>query len=374
MHGNRYFCFTAYTDNEQEEAGDTTIHTFIKHNWPHCQTRYFYFIGTRFGLPSPSTTPVFEKHFNQAEAPPPPEHMDELVSIEPQFYVFPGPYVWTELDLSHIVHPDATGIIFSAINTDVGAERYLGLRAAGSAHDFISLQKRVNQTWGIIPLSADKKIDYWPGYMGKEHFWVYGYTGPNVHFLEPPVEITPPLNGVWTVKDLAALAPGAKAVILEAGAGIEMIFFLGARCNGSTDARTNGCYHVWPIIKCDATQKIELYINHWGAGTPKVYLIGYITNNVTMETNALNKLVGAAGAWNSVSISDTYATPKFAFMEIESTAIGDHFGAQKEHSLRNVLYDVDGHNWPIVHCNDKMRVELYRQSNVQGWWLQGVSR
>jgi len=57
------FCFVEYEDNEQEEAGDTLTHTFIKLDWPSCQTRYFYFWGTVAGEVSPSETPLFSKHF-----------------------------------------------------------------------------------------------------------------------------------------------------------------------------------------------------------------------------------------------------------------------------------------------------------------------
>jgi len=57
------FCFTVYHDNEQEEAGDTLTHTFIKEAWPICETRWFYFHGTIAGVPSVSTTAIFDKHF-----------------------------------------------------------------------------------------------------------------------------------------------------------------------------------------------------------------------------------------------------------------------------------------------------------------------
>ncbi len=63
IHGDVYFCFTVYKDNEQEEAGDTLTHTFIKHDWPHCETRYFYFTGDIEGNPVVSTTAIFKKHF-----------------------------------------------------------------------------------------------------------------------------------------------------------------------------------------------------------------------------------------------------------------------------------------------------------------------
>lgn len=64
MHADIYFCFTAPHDNEQEEAGDTLTHTFIKHNWPYCQHRWFYFWGTIAGIVSKSTSAYLHLHFN----------------------------------------------------------------------------------------------------------------------------------------------------------------------------------------------------------------------------------------------------------------------------------------------------------------------
>ncbi len=57
------FCFVEYKDNEQQEAGDTLTHTFIKLGWPECQTRYFYFWGTMGGQDMVSDTPIFWLHY-----------------------------------------------------------------------------------------------------------------------------------------------------------------------------------------------------------------------------------------------------------------------------------------------------------------------
>lgn len=63
MHDDIYLCFVAYHDNEQEEAGDTHVHTFIKRGWPICQTRWFYFWGKQAGQTCKSTTALFSLHF-----------------------------------------------------------------------------------------------------------------------------------------------------------------------------------------------------------------------------------------------------------------------------------------------------------------------
>jgi len=71
------FCFVNWHENEQEEEGDTLIHTFYKPNWPICQTRWFYFIGTKQTEESPSASPIFTHHREQ-----PPERIDMKILAE----------------------------------------------------------------------------------------------------------------------------------------------------------------------------------------------------------------------------------------------------------------------------------------------------
>lgn len=60
---NARFCFVAYHDIEQEEAGDTYEHTFIWTNWISCQTKWFYFWATLMGIKCFSTSCIFSKHY-----------------------------------------------------------------------------------------------------------------------------------------------------------------------------------------------------------------------------------------------------------------------------------------------------------------------
>lgn len=82
---DKYFCFDVYEDNEQEEAGDTLVHTFIKEPWPVCETRYFYFHGEISGVPSKSTTTIFKKH---RTAPPfgPPQWIECPLTQKPVYH------------------------------------------------------------------------------------------------------------------------------------------------------------------------------------------------------------------------------------------------------------------------------------------------
>lgn len=72
--GEVRFCFVVYEDNEQDEPGDTLIHTWHKTGWPVCETRWFYFVGTQGGITSVSETAIFRYHF-WGGPPPEPERL-----------------------------------------------------------------------------------------------------------------------------------------------------------------------------------------------------------------------------------------------------------------------------------------------------------
>ena len=57
------FCFVAFEDLEQDEAGDTYTHTFTWTGWVNCMTQYFYFWATSAGEKMKSTSPIFSKHY-----------------------------------------------------------------------------------------------------------------------------------------------------------------------------------------------------------------------------------------------------------------------------------------------------------------------
>ncbi|MBA7580414.1 hypothetical protein ES708_22305 [subsurface metagenome] len=73
------FCFVEYKDNQQQEEGDTLIHTFVKPNWPVCEIRHFYFWGYINEIVSDSTSPLFTLHNDFVTPPdepvPPPDLM-----------------------------------------------------------------------------------------------------------------------------------------------------------------------------------------------------------------------------------------------------------------------------------------------------------
>ncbi|MBA7629610.1 hypothetical protein ES703_37110 [subsurface metagenome] len=57
-----YYCFVAWLSVEQQQAGDTLIHTFEVPDWSYCQIKWFAFRGTVAGQLSPSVSPIFQHH------------------------------------------------------------------------------------------------------------------------------------------------------------------------------------------------------------------------------------------------------------------------------------------------------------------------
>lgn len=77
-------CFVAWKNCEQDEPGDTTIHTFSCPIFPSCVKVWYIFTGTIGGVPSPSNTAIFEAHLTWPTPP--------VCSMPgPAFTMLPGP-------------------------------------------------------------------------------------------------------------------------------------------------------------------------------------------------------------------------------------------------------------------------------------------
>jgi len=59
-----YWCFVGYLQVEQDEAGDTLIHTFTVPDWSFGQVKWCLFQGTISGVESPSVSPYFKHAHN----------------------------------------------------------------------------------------------------------------------------------------------------------------------------------------------------------------------------------------------------------------------------------------------------------------------
>ncbi|MBA7581625.1 hypothetical protein ES708_23533 [subsurface metagenome] len=369
MHGDRYFCFTVYQDNEQEEAGDTLSHTFIKHDWPHCSTRYFYFWGEVSGVACQSTTAIFKLHFQKEKAPPPPEYMDIFNSIEPQLWTAGVSGMWRAQDLSLIVHPDATGVILHIINRDPGEANYTGFRKTGSNLIYLGDMKTNSQMWGICGLNEAKQLDLFATKTGWQDFWVMGYTGREVHFLDNPVDIRPTVAGVWQTKDLSAVCPNALAIIVQLGGATHWSKFYALRKNGSTDNRYYSQIKDCAIIGCDTEQKIQIKMQQVEIENCQAWVTGYIDAGIATHTNAPEIVGIPAGAWTDKTIASLLPNPKWAVIEVIMTG-APHWLGIKKHASYRLIYSLPAyHRFAIVHATEASMVDFYKGSGDVRFYL-----
>ncbi len=69
LHTQLKMCFVNWHENEQEEAGDTMVHTFTKEPWAHCETRWLTFRAKVMENWVKSVGPIFKKHRISPEEP-----------------------------------------------------------------------------------------------------------------------------------------------------------------------------------------------------------------------------------------------------------------------------------------------------------------
>lgn len=157
-----------------------------------------------------------------------------------------------------------------------------------------------------------------------------------------PVEVTPGTAGAWTDVDVSANIPaGSTGVIVHIVNTDTGGLALGLRKNGSTDGRTNNMRadsHKWACIGVDGSRIFEAFV---GSTTLiDIFLVGYFTTDAVFFTNAVDKSIGATGAWTDVDISgDTGADTAIAAVWelVDTTNSGLSWGFRKNGSTDNRL-------------------------------------
>ncbi|MBA7655924.1 hypothetical protein ES703_63835 [subsurface metagenome] len=86
------FCFDVYDDFEQDEDGDTLIHTFSLVDWPICVTKWLYLWGSRAGVVCVSTSVPL--HFHRTAPLFPPRGVIDSLEFDTECY--------SSLDIIHI--------------------------------------------------------------------------------------------------------------------------------------------------------------------------------------------------------------------------------------------------------------------------------
>lgn len=155
LHGDPRYCVVSFTDIEQLEPGDTLTHTFVVAPWAGCETKWFYFHGTIAGVPSPSTSALFERHRPYyAELTP---HLDGWVG---HAVVGPG-LSWQDLALSPGNFASTAGATDVSFNTqsDLAGNLWDYLNRAIIIFDTTTLPLNTNLQSVTFELYGADKLD-----------------------------------------------------------------------------------------------------------------------------------------------------------------------------------------------------------------------
>lgn len=363
------WCFVAFHENEQEEAGDTYVHTFVKENWPICQTRWFYFIGTKQAEEQPSASPIF--HYHRAEPPTPTQW---FYSYPHQELVVPADHAWQELvippfnrPLTDILPVNTVGLFLHIHNTG-GWER-MGFRPKSSIWNIYWQWEGGSHHWAFAACDSDLKTEAWVDDSTDQKIWLEGYVleGGAVFFINP-VKKTPLVFNAWQDIDLAALCPDAIGILAECYSTVGG-WTWGIRKKGSSDSRDRGSGHTWPIIGCDATQQIQYYTGAIAGNPMELYIWGYIPAHALFNTNAPDITPALFGSYETVQLAPP---ARLAFIEVHAQIANINYDlrpAGKHWQTYDLL--TSQHGWAVVGVDTFNHLQAKIENNNLAIYLIG---
>ncbi|MBA7570585.1 hypothetical protein ES708_12338 [subsurface metagenome] len=118
-----YWCFVAWKEVEQQEAGDTLFHTFEVPAWSYCQTKWLCFRGTVASILSPSVSALLKHHHPGAT----PEQKFE-------FYDHPRP------TYSNIYEPNQGGQTFTPTQVHLLTKVYTFIHRVTNTYPTLNLE------------------------------------------------------------------------------------------------------------------------------------------------------------------------------------------------------------------------------------------
>lgn len=112
--------------------------------------------------------------------------------------------------------------------------------------------------------------------------FLVGYVKSGAVFYDNGIDRSLSTTGAWT--DLAALPSGAVAGIYESIGSSSVANDTGLRKNGSSEAIIWILRHNWPIVECDASQLVEMWIETTAVD---IFELGYFTSGSQTLTPSL---------------------------------------------------------------------------------------
>ena len=275
---------------------------------------------------------------------------------------------WQDVNVSAYVPSGATGVILHIVNTSTGTTYALGIRKNGSTDDRHPNLTNAAHLWAPIGIDANRVFEAYIGSTTYIDIYLVGYTMSGVTFFTNAYDKSLGSTGAWTDINCATQAPSAIGLIFEGYA--TSYYSAGFRKNGSTDDRTGVNYRrLWMIIGCDTSQVCEGYISNTAYD---FFLIGYITDGATFNTNATDVSLSSTGSWHDLTALP--ATANMGFIEVhEAGDTGYIYGLRKNGSSENILQRVANHYCGFVECDTNRIIEGYIEVTTCDFFVVGYS-
>jgi len=285
--------------------------------------------------------------------------------------VTPGLTGWQVVDVSGSIPVGATGVILHYENFNTTSD--VGLRKNGSTDERYLATYAHSHSWAMIGVDGDRIFEARIGDTGDDRIYLVGYTKAGVTFKTNADDMSLGDTGSWQPIDCSTEAPSAIGLIFDianAGGSADG----GFRKNGSSDDRhTDFHYHsdLGAIIGCDGEQICEGYIQNTDID---FFLVGYITDGCTFNTNATDVSLGSTGEYlDLTALPDE--NPNMGFIEVSSTS-GYMYGLRKNGQsggYYDIYQDAYDHPWAIVECDANRVIEGKIESTSVDFFVVGYS-
>lgn len=277
---------------------------------------------------------------------------------------------WTNMDASALIASGATGVILHCESTADPASLDIGLRKPGSTDDRHQDINYKTHFWAMIGVDGSRTFEAYVGNTTFINIYVVGYTMAGVTFATNADDKSPGSYDDWIEMDCSSEAPSAIGLIFERVGGAESECSL--RKEGSTDDRpwgfATGHSAFGGVIGCDESQVCEGYLgNEWS----ELWLVGYITDGVTFNTNAADYSLGSAGSYADLSALPD-ESPVMGIFEIHMGI--KYFGLRKKGESgghADIYLDAATTPWAIIECDEDRLIEGKIEHTQVDFWLVG---
>lgn len=265
---------------------------------------------------------------------------------------------YQDVDVSANVSGDATGVILRVSNASTSADRAWAVRKNGSTFDYFTDLDVNAQSWDFCGLDASKVFEAKLESITDLTLQLVGYFEQEAVFPTSPVNKTPGTTGSYQSVDISSdtgvdTAVAALFMIGNPNAGNVYI-----RKTGSTDDLKAPSDNRQPIVVgLDGSETCEAYMPGVDAS---LWLVGYLTQGVTMATNATDITPGSDTTWTAKTLP---AGAAGAFVWARDPNVdGLDWGVRKTGSGLGWNLDTnEGVGFAIVEADGSRQIDTYSE-------------